>query len=107
MIGRGWKKEKRNHHWQESKINCEFDNEMNGTQLIRNLNWFGRTNDLIEKMEIKVNDSSSMDEIDEDVNEERKKSKLLGRGSLRKQDAQLGIESVGHIGKDSNNNRSK
>ena len=84
MIGRGWKNEKRDHHWQESKINYEFDNEMNGTQLIRNLNWLGRMNDLIEKMEIEENYSSSVDEIDED--EERKKSKLLGCGSssLRK-----------------------
>ena len=48
----------------------------------------GRTNDLIEKMEIEENNSSSVDEeISEDeVNEERKKSKLLGRGcsSLRR-----------------------
>ena len=61
---------------------------MNGTQLIRNLNWLGRTNDFIEKMEIKENNSSSVDEeISEDeVNEEAKKSKLLGRGcsSLRR-----------------------
>ena len=57
------------------------------TQLIRNLNWLGRTNDLFKKIEIEENDSSSVDEIDEDeeVNEERKKSKLLGHGSsLRK-----------------------
>ena len=33
MIGRGQEKEKRNHHWQQSKINYEFDDdEMNGTQ---------------------------------------------------------------------------
>ena len=81
MIGRGRKKEKRDHHWQESKINYEFDNEMNGTQLIRNLNWLGRTNDLIEKMETEENNSSSVDEINEDEDEERKKSKLLGHGS--------------------------
>ena len=45
------------------------------TQLIRNLNWLGRTNDLFKKIEIEENDSSSVDEIDEDeeVNEERKK----------------------------------
>ena len=44
MIGHGQKTEKRNHHhWQELKINYEFDyDEMNGTQLIRNLNWLGR-----------------------------------------------------------------
>ena len=34
--------------WQESKINYSFDDEMNGTQLIRNQNWLGRTNDLLE-----------------------------------------------------------
>ena len=80
MVG----KRRNHHHWQNLKINYEFDNdEMNGTQLIRNLNCLGRTNDLIEKMEIKENDNSS---VDEEVNEERKKSKLLGRGcsSLRR-----------------------
>ena len=86
MIGRGWKKGKRGHHWQESKISYEFDNEMNGTQLIRNFNWLGRMNNLIEKMEIKENNSSSVDEINEDEDEDRKKRKLLacGSSSLRK-----------------------
>ena len=86
MISGGWKKGKRGHHWQESKIIYEFDNEMNGTQLIRNLNWLGRMNNLIEKMEIEENNSSSVDEINEDEDEDRKKSKLLacGSSSLRK-----------------------
>ena len=48
----------------------------------------GKANDLIEKMEIEENDSSSIDEEigQDEVNKERKKSKLLGRGcsSLRR-----------------------
>ena len=61
MIGHGRKKEKK-HHWQELKISYEFDDdEMNGTQLIRNFSWLGRTNDLIEEMETKENDGSSVD----------------------------------------------
>ena len=55
MTGRG-KRGKKKHmidHWQESKINFVLDNEMNGTQLIKNLNWVGRTNDLIEKWKSK------------------------------------------------------
>ena len=49
--------------WQESKINYSFDNEMNGTQLIRNLNWLGRTKDLLE---MNVSDDEEEDNDNED-----------------------------------------
>ena len=59
--------------WQESKINYSFDNEMNGTQLIRNLDWLGRTNYLLE---MNVSDEEEEDS-DNDV---KKKPNLYGSG---------------------------
>ena len=58
--------------WQESKINYSFDDEMNGTQLIRNLNWLGRTNDLLE-----MNVSDDEEDSDNDV---KKKPNLYSSG---------------------------
>ena len=61
-------------HWQESRLNFVFDNKMNGTQLIKNLSWIGRTNDLIEKMELEEEEDISESENDNDDGEQLKKS---------------------------------
>ena len=38
------------HGWQESRIQYDFDKEMNGMKLIRDLNSLGQTNDFINKI---------------------------------------------------------
>ena len=35
--------------WKESLVNYNFNREINGTELIKNLNWLGRTNELMDK----------------------------------------------------------
>ena len=43
---------------------------MNGTQLIENLNWIGRTNDLIEKIEVKEEEDIGGESEDDDDNDD-------------------------------------
>ena len=84
------KKSSNDHHrgaWKESLVNYNFDKEMNGTELIKNLNWLGRTNELMDKaacmMTVGELDSGE-DESDDIVGEEdepRRKRRLVGSGS--------------------------
>ena len=52
-IGHGKKK---SNEWQESNVDYIFDSKMNGTSLIKRLNWIGGTNDSMNKFSSMQND---------------------------------------------------
>ena len=81
LSGRGKSKVKKGPttHWQESKINYSFDDEINGIQLIRNLHWLGRTNNLLE-----MNVSDEEEEEDNDNEDDVRKKPNLYSSGVRK-----------------------
>ena len=68
--------------WKVSDVEFLFDNEMNGTHLIRNLDWRGKTNELLSLEEDMVVDSGEEDSDDDEMTYPSKK--LPGHGLPKK-----------------------
>ena len=96
------KKSSNDHHrgvWKESLVNYNFDKEMNGTELIKNLNWLGRTNKLMDKAacmmtagELDSGEDKSDDVVGEEDEPRRKRRRLVGGGSSNNNNKRSGEE---------------
>ena len=76
--GHYWEKEMRK-SWKECNIDYSFDKDkMNGTHLIQNLRWLGKSNKLIDLLSGEDNDDASCDDIDDEDGEKR--PIVIGRG---------------------------
>ena len=72
-----WRRGERDNDWRECNVDYAFKkDEMNGTDLIRNLRWLGRSNQVIKL----ANDDS--EEVENDIEEDDSDvgSELVGRG---------------------------
>ena len=70
--------------WKASDIEFSFDKEMNGTHFIRNLDWLGKTNELLSMEEDMVDDG----EEDSDDEMTYPSKKLSGYGLPQKNNHQ-------------------
>ena len=85
-----------NKNWKECNVNYSFDkDEMNGTRLIQNLKWLGKSNELIDLFGSGSKSSplwrqrtggSSMCDVDNNDNDDNddndEEERLMGRGSF-------------------------
>ena len=87
-----WQKQLGNDkNWKECNVNYSFDkDEMNGTRLIQNLKWLGKSNELIDlfggsessppQWRQRTGGGSSMCEVDNDDVDNDEEERLMGRG---------------------------
>ena len=68
-------------NWQECNVNYEFKkDEMCGTDLIKNLCWSGKSNQLMKLVNDDSSDEFEHDEANEEDTSESSSKELVGRG---------------------------
>ena len=71
-------------NWQECDVNYEFKkDEMCGTDLIKNLHWLGKSNQLMKLVNNDSSDEFEHDEANEEDTSESSSTELVGRGIHR------------------------